>query len=260
MIRILRPAAPPAILSGKGVEFAAKLCEFYASGQREFTFAATVYAHASVKDALIEAQHGKCCFCERKVFNDGDVEHFRPKGGVRESPGSTLEKPGYYWLAYEWTNLFLSCGPCNSRNKRNMFPLADGSTRSRCHGDDCSTELPIFIDPSMENPELLIGWRSEVPFAVSADPRATATIRALGLDRPALREIRREHLVTIAELLHYSRELKAEGITDLASRIDQSIEDRLRDSAEFAAATRAFRRNSILMSETNEPGTIAQSD
>ena len=161
MIRILRPAAPPAILSGKGVEFAAKLCEFYASGQREFTFAATVYAHASVKDALIEAQHGKCCFCERKVFNDGDVEHFRPKGGVRESPGSTLEKPGYYWLAYEWTNLFLSCGPCNSRNKRNLFPLTDGSTRSRCHGDDCSTELPIFIDPSMENPELLIGSGGE---------------------------------------------------------------------------------------------------
>lgn len=246
MIRILRPATPPAILSGKGVEFTARLCELYTNGQREFTFVRAVYADLSVKDALIEAQHGKCCFCERKVWDDGDVEHFRPKGGVWKSPGLTMEKPGYYWLAYEWTNLFLSCGACNSRNKRNLFPLADGSPRSRFHGDDCSTELPMFIDPSMENPELLIGWRSEVPFAVSGDPRGTATIRALGLDRPALLEIRREHLVTIAELIHYSRELKAKGIMDIASKLDKSIEDRLRDSAEFAAATRAFKRNSAL--------------
>ncbi len=242
MIRILRPAAAPAILSDKGVEFAAKLCEFYASGQREFTFAATVYAHASVKEALIEAQHGKCCFCERKVFNDGDVEHFRPKGGVRESRGAPLQKPGYYWLAYEWTNLFLSCVQCNSRNKRNLFPLTIGSSRSRHHADDYSNESPLLINPATEDPESFIGWRSEVPFALSE--RGAVTIEALGLDRRALLNIRREQLVTFAMLLHINRELKAKGtVSDVAAKIDNLIAERLRDSAEFTAAARSFAKS-----------------
>ena len=49
-----------------------------------------------------------------------------------------------------------------------------------------------------------------------------------------------EHLVTFAKLIHWSSELRAKGIVDVAAKIDHSIVERLRDSAEFAAATRSF--------------------
>lgn len=238
MIRILRSATTPAVLSGRGVESTLKLCALYDKGEREFTFSYGVYAHASVKASLIEAQHGKCCFCERRVGTDGDVEHFRPKGGVRQSPDAPLEKPGYYWLAYDWDNLFLSCGPCNSRNKRNLFPLAKGTSRSKHHKDDHRCEAPLFVNPAADDPQSFIGWRSEVPIALN--DRGETTIRALGLDRRALLDIRREHLVTFAKLIHWSSELRAKGIVDVAAKIDHSIVERLRDSAEFAAATRSF--------------------
>lgn len=238
MIRILRPTTAPAVLSGKGAESTIKLCELYDQGEREFKFDYDVYAHASVKNALIQAQHGKCCFCERKVGNDGDVEHFRPKGGVRQSPSAPLEKPGYYWLAYDWDNLFLSCGPCNSRNKRNLFPVAEGSSRLNHHRDDYGSELPLFVNPAVDDPQSFIGWRSEVPIALNN--RGAETIRPLGFDRRALLDIRREHLVTFAELMNLSSELKTKGIMGVAAKVDNSITTRLRDSAEFAAATRSF--------------------
>jgi hypothetical protein len=34
---------------------------------RDFEFDGGIYGHRSVKDALREAQHGKCAFCESKI-------------------------------------------------------------------------------------------------------------------------------------------------------------------------------------------------
>jgi uncharacterized protein (TIGR02646 family) len=77
---------------------------------RNFEFKASVYGAKSVKKTLLTAQHGKCAFCESKFEHVafGDVEHFRPKGGWIQTDGDQLTRPGYYWLAYEWSNL--SCG------------------------------------------------------------------------------------------------------------------------------------------------------
>ena len=77
------------------------------------------------KQALLDLFNGKCAFCETPIREGmhGDVEHFRPKGGVIEEDGSKakyLDKkgverdhPGYYWLAYDWRNLLPSCQLCN---------------------------------------------------------------------------------------------------------------------------------------------------
>ena len=61
-----------------------------------FEFDSSVYGHKTVKKALIEAQHGKCCFCEAKVvhISYGDVEHFRPKGGVSSERGRPPRQAG----------------------------------------------------------------------------------------------------------------------------------------------------------------------
>ena len=87
---------------------------------------------SEVKPVFMELQGGgKCCFCERK-FESGalgrhelDVEHFRPKGNVKECPrgrvgeGIRLTAPpgdrnGYYLLAYHLLNYAVACKSCNS--------------------------------------------------------------------------------------------------------------------------------------------------
>ena len=69
--------------------------------------------------------HGKCVYCETNVAasHPGDIEHWRPKNRVTHESGrtieietedgSTVQHPGYYWLAYEWRNLLFACEDCN---------------------------------------------------------------------------------------------------------------------------------------------------
>ena len=85
MIKITKPAAP-AVLQRRGQAKRANHCaeydqspQDYDAGTKVFNFDAALYGHPAVKQALVDAQHGKCCFCERKIGGEGDVEHFRPK-------------------------------------------------------------------------------------------------------------------------------------------------------------------------------------
>lgn len=62
----------------------------------------------------------KCGYCER-YCSIPEVEHHRPIGQVNN--GCEIGA-GYYWLAYEWTNLVASCKECNGRpNKGTRFPI-----------------------------------------------------------------------------------------------------------------------------------------
>ena len=118
MIRIERPPASPESLQRNGERATREDNECYdrnrddyRKGIRKFGFNRGVYGHRSVKNALLEAQRRKCCYCESKfrASSYGAVEHFRPKGAVRQHSNGELEYPGYYWLAYSWTNLLVVC-------------------------------------------------------------------------------------------------------------------------------------------------------
>ena len=211
-----------------------------------FNFDAGIYGHATVKQALIEAQYGKCCFCERKIGADGDVEHFRPKAAVRQNNASPLMKPGYYWLAYEWDNLLLSCSACNQRHKKNLFPLVNPNNRAAAHNDSINEEKPLFLDPSQVDPERYIAFRKEIPYAIRGNRFAKATISALGLDREILNEVRRDrlsYLITMRKIL----DLRSEYETSVQGReilreVEQYLTNAVRDSAEFAAMARSAAR------------------
>ncbi|CAN5395094.1 hypothetical protein BH10ACI1_BH10ACI1_02240 [soil metagenome] len=110
----------------------------------------------------------------------GDIEHFRPKSL-------------YYWLAYDWKNLFLSCEECNRRYKRNNFPLLDSAERNVSHHDS-RTEKPFFIQPENEKPEKFISFRGEIIYAVNDEIRGKKTIEGMGLDRTKLENDRRNYL------------------------------------------------------------------
>lgn len=67
-----------------------------------------LYKVPSVQKKLNKIYHLKCAYCEQKLLDaPKHIEHYRPKDT-------------YYWLAYSWDNLLLSCGSCNS-SKGNRF-------------------------------------------------------------------------------------------------------------------------------------------
>lgn len=70
-----------------------------------------LYGDPEVRACLLELFHYKCAYCESRI-EKCEVEHYRPKGRVDGSA-----HPGYYWLAYEWENLYPSCESCNKTFK-----------------------------------------------------------------------------------------------------------------------------------------------
>lgn len=248
MIQITRKAGVPipTVLLEGGVELTTQMETAYQAGERLFNFDNTVYANGSVKAALIKIQNYKCCFCEAKIghIDDGDVEHFRPKKAFRQSPETPLQRPGYYWLAYNWDNLFLACTKCNGRNKINLFPLLDGSARSTSHLTDIVNELPVFIHPANENPAAYITFEDNLPIGI--DERGQITIECLGLDRPLLNEHRGERLDDLKVLYKMYAlipetppELKAEALKNLRKQ----FELKTLEISEYAGMFRAFFEN-----------------
>jgi uncharacterized protein (TIGR02646 family) len=204
-----------------------------------------IYGAEDVKAALIRMQHGKCCFCESKIrhISWGDVEHFRPKAAVLI--GEELHYPGYYWLAYEWTNLLFCCEICNERYKRNRFPLTDESQRVRSPDEDLTWERPLFINSAEEDPAEWLTFATEGPMAgwvVALDDnlRGLVTREELGLNRDDLIERRRERMTFLRAcrvgLLLAQRQNDADSITYFQNLIDESQ----RPEAEYAGLSRAF--------------------
>lgn len=247
MIRVVKPDAPPKVLREKGArgpKATKNLTDAYDRGQRHFEFNSSIYGDKSVKTALIKAQHGKCCFCESKLrhISHGDVEHFRPKGAFRQKESDPLTKPGYYWLAYEWSNLFLGCELCNRRHKANLFPLVVGEDRARSHNDDVAEERPLFIHPTDGNPEQYIGFRDEIAYPINGRRRAKATIEALGLNRIELEERRYDQLVKARlskRAVKYFKRLREEQ-GDLSSELESLLKDNEAAITAFLASTAEY--------------------
>ena len=158
MIRIDRTLPAPTRLVEDGTRQTELDCAAYdespeehKSGSKQFPNR-TYYNYQDVKYVLMSIHNGKCCYCEAK-HGSGDlqVEHFRPKRSVRQTPEGRKEYPGYYWLRYCWDNLFLACPTCN-RKKSDNFPLENPVGRARCHHDDLTKERELLVNPTEDNP------------------------------------------------------------------------------------------------------------
>ncbi len=100
--------------------------------------------------------YDKCWYVECKnPGTDDDMDHFRPKLRVQEDP----THPGYYWFAFDWTNLRLSCHRANrlrinpedgeTGGKGDHFPLIDPAQRAQTPADGKGHEVPPFSIPRM---------------------------------------------------------------------------------------------------------------
>jgi uncharacterized protein (TIGR02646 family) len=214
----------------------------YQSGEKIFKFSSNIYGASSVKTALILAQHKKCCFCERLVGEDGDVEHFRPKSAYCQQKGKTLTRPGYYWLAYDWDNLYLSCSACNQRCKRNLFPLVDPTNRAHLCNNDISVEEPLLVDPGKEDPSQHILFRGAEPSPVAGSIKGKTTIDLVRLDRSILNYARLEHLKKMKGLYKFiadaATKSQSQALQNLVAEAQDVLQSAISDKGEFAAATR----------------------
>lgn len=141
--------------------------------QREYTpgaeFKVKEELYKRAMPFLLRLFNRKCAYCESVLSNaqPGDVEHYRPKGRIRELDGKLVrvkidgkecEHPGYWWLCYEWTNLLPACADCNRRRrhgddgaqagKADLFPIA--GKRALRPGDPLIEEEALLLDPTDE--------------------------------------------------------------------------------------------------------------
>lgn len=154
---------------------------------------------------------GKCVFCENKVqlSHPPDLDHFRPKGAITDKTNKKIiistkdgekDHPGYYWLAYDHTNLLPTCIDCNRPRKHRddkligkwrKFPVED--FRALKPGEETS-EIPLLINPVKEDPALHLKVdKTGVFFAIDESPRGYTCIEIFGLnDREGLVDARQE--------------------------------------------------------------------
>ncbi len=224
MITINKPQEVPEILQTKGKEKLAEMCDAFEKGERKFEFDKEIYGHQKVKQKLYEIHHEKCVFCETKFTHDsrGDVEHFRPKSL-------------YFWLAYEWHNLFLSCEECNRTYKRNNFPLINSAERAVSYQDDVNNEQPLFLHPT-EEVERFISFRGEVVFAIDDNERGKATIDGVGLNREKL-EFDRKNQLEVLRLLYLIA--NANPVLPESKEAFAYLQERTTEKCEYSAMVKA---------------------
>lgn len=100
----------------------------------------------------------KCAYCDHKA-SGFEVDHYRPKKlNEKRKEKYHQNYKGYYWLAYEWSNLLLVCGLCN-RKKSDRFPLINDIESNRIYEPlkNENGEILFFIKEyqKKENPALL---------------------------------------------------------------------------------------------------------
>lgn len=238
MIRLKRPAPPQSLLRRAAVETQDLWTVYDAGGQPQVK--SGVYNAPDVKAALLVAQHEKCAFCEtRDTRSPGAVEHFRPKHGWKQQRSDSLNRPGYFWLGYEWSNLLFSCTMCNDTgHKGNLFPLSDPSKRARPRAQSIAAEDPLLINPYEEDPSTHLEWNAFVPRPKASSPQGQATIDTFGLvTDQRLMDRRRDYLRDITLLVDLLESLPASAPSRIA--LKPILLDRLDDAAEYAAMIRS---------------------
>lgn len=225
MISVERGAAPVSLVSTRRRKLRKLRALKKIGNLDESAIKFSGYGTDEVRDALYGAQFQKCVYCEMSILRRGyHVEHFRPKGAADRGPGFATH--GYFWLAWNWDNLFLACPACDSAAKRTQFPLEVGSRiLPRFHGPP-GPERALLIDPGRENPldEILFvklkqQWR---PVAKNNGLRGRKTIEVLQLDASDLRDKYNRHVENRVEPL----------VREVETRIDASDARRVHDSWE----------------------------
>ena len=197
------------------------------------------YKLDDIKEKLRIIYNGKCAFCEQKV-EQLHVEHFRPKDT-------------YYWLAYSWDNLVLSCPACNmhkgvSFELNGVRQFFENNEENLRNINNLSAvydilELPKMVNPEITEPTSLIIFFKDGRID-STDRNFKYTITTCKLDRPSLIDERRKILNI------FKSEIRAELVNSRSKEeqthaIELLMRQFVRSSINHSNAYMAFRKYAI---------------
>ena len=227
MIKLNRGPEPSFLTSPKIMAAKEKLVKRFHDPARQDRFRFNISLLGDIKPDLMAISYGKCAYCESSlgVASHGDIENFRPKAGASGLSRGDYAPLHYWWLAYEWDNLLMSCQICNQKYKRDYFPLSDESRRAPVGaiGQQLLDEHALLIDPTAEDPsEHLLFHDSGLVSDLSMKGRVS--IEILGLNRTELVEKRRLAALDLAEKLELLQ-LPATSGTAMIKSILVSIAD-----------------------------------
>ena len=223
MIYIQRPPAPSFLSDPheKWMKETNEAISHYSTATTK-SFKFEMYNEKAVKDELKKV-FVKCAYCESNygTVYDGDVEHFRPKGKVKEK---TPQTPGYYWLANDWNNLFLACQHCNQRRrhvlfgedklegygKMDQFPLQAETSRVQKHTEDFLNEEPerLLINPCIDDPSKHLAYEDTEGVVIPLTDMGKKSVEIYVLQRPLLVQERKKKLLLLfQQVIRVKREL-----------------------------------------------------
>ena len=138
-----------------------------------------VLQSAEILDPLLLMTNENCAYCERGLEADGPnspvIAHHRPTWGAVGTAGD-IAVEAYWWLTYEWENLFPACADC-VRSRGSRFPvIGDRATRS----SSLLKERPLLLDPIVDDPDEHLRYHPDgTVTALTERGRMTSDILAL---------------------------------------------------------------------------------
>lgn len=161
------------------------------------------YKFRPIKNLLLSIQKDKCAYCECSIYmgTNNSIEHYRPKNSYIQKHGRKEHRPGYYWLAYDLSNLFVACRTCNSR-KANFFPLLLHTTRCPNHHNSIAKEEPLIINPLEIDPSDHIFFDKNIIKPKTL--KGKITIKYLDLNRINLSDERKNVYDSLSLLKQFS--------------------------------------------------------
>ncbi|AIM37565.1 hypothetical protein KO02_13360 [Sphingobacterium sp. ML3W] len=140
-----------------------------------------------LRKALMEVFNGRCAYCESQISNSS-CDHFSPKNGARGFENE-FSNDHYWWLSYEWNNLYNCCLECN-RYKSSWFPVKGSRAATETkYNDIVIQEEALLIDPCIDRPQEHLTY-NEAGEMVSLTTKGKTTIEIIKLNRSELVEAR----------------------------------------------------------------------
>lgn len=204
-----------------------------------------------LREWLLSLSNDKCWYSEaRDVFSYLDVEHYRPKKGLKRKVRA-VEQPGYWWLAFDWAN-YRICGQVGNKKKGTFFPLSAASPVATYGGLGTNNEIPLLLDPIVEGDPELLSFNEDGSATPHTDAapieklRVEETIRRLNLNYCRLTRARQRVWQRCRQLIEECRAVatgnpEALGPADIEAARQKRAELRrmVRGDAEFSAMAKA---------------------
>lgn len=201
-------------------------------------------------DALTSLFFSKCAFCETAIRQPHirNIVHFRPPSNARDFKG-VFSPEHYWWLIYEWRNLYLACARCN-QSQGTLFPVEAHRAMPNASYGRLVAERPLLIDPCIDEPSRYLRFSEEGKLNFVSEQREIdrgyATINIFDLNR--------KELLAEREYVAFETRRLVTSINDEISRGDlYEIASQVNEIFAPTAPYLGLRRQ--LLADANDPRT-----